>query len=467
MNNILGTLSDDTLQGTAGDDFLSGLAGNDRLIGGDGKDILDGGIGADTMASGLGNDIYYVDSLGDEVTEAGGEGIDTVRLQLAGGGLEFLYKLSANVENLEMLGTADLYAWGNELDNVMTGNSGDNLLSGLGGNDTLNGGAGSDKLFGGDGNDILDGGTGADTMDGGLGNDIYYVDSLGDVVTEAADGGIDTVRLQLTGEDARPVYCMPSSVENLEMQGVSELKVFGNELDNVITGNSGDDYMNGLVGDDTLYGGKGNDSLDGCNGDDTLYGGDGRDNLLGQMGNDTIYGGDGSDFLSGEGGNDTLYGGDGDDHLDDGDGNDTLYGGDGRDSLTGGDGNDRLFGGKGGDTLIASGGNDILTGGAGSDIFQFNNLNGADHITDFKHGQDMIWLDSVVFTKIADVGITDKNFSIHAGGHATRASDRIIYDKHTGKLYYDADGSGHHYNAVLIAVLDNHAKLTASDIYMF
>ena len=45
-----------------------------------------------------------------------------------------------------------------------------------------------------DGLDVLDGKAGADTMAGGTGNDIYVVDSEGDVVIELGDAGIDTVR---------------------------------------------------------------------------------------------------------------------------------------------------------------------------------------------------------------------------------------------------------------------------------
>ena len=40
---------------------------------------------------------------------------------------------------------------------------------------------------------MLDGGAGNDTMTGGAGNDTYVVDSAGDVVTEAASAGTDTV----------------------------------------------------------------------------------------------------------------------------------------------------------------------------------------------------------------------------------------------------------------------------------
>ena len=48
-------------------------------------------------------------------------------------------------------------------------------------------------INGGAGNDSLDGGTGADTMTGGSGNDTYVVDNTGDVVTESAAEGTDTV----------------------------------------------------------------------------------------------------------------------------------------------------------------------------------------------------------------------------------------------------------------------------------
>ncbi|MCR5875828.1 hypothetical protein LRS10_17670 [Phenylobacterium sp. J426] len=58
-----------------------------------------------------------------------------------------------------------------------------------------------------------------------------------------------------------------------------------------------------------------------------LHGDNGEDKLYGEAGNDRLQGGNGKDTLWGGAGNDVLFGENGSDRLDGGAGNDTLWGG--------------------------------------------------------------------------------------------------------------------------------------------
>lgn len=139
----------------------------------------------------------------------------------------------------------------------------------------------------------------------------------------------------------------------------------GNDM---FTGTTGADWVEGGIGNDSLGGGGGADSLFGQDGNDFISGAAGADSLDGGAGNDTIYGGGDADVINGAVGDDVLFGGAGADRLIGGDGVDTLYGDDGRDTLDGGNGADLLFGGLGGDSLIGAGGADVLFGDDGDDI---------------------------------------------------------------------------------------------------
>jgi len=127
-----------------GSHLIQGFAANDALYGNGGNDALDGGAGIDRMAGGTGDDAYFVDNYGDKVIENAAEGIDSV-LATAN------YKLSANVENLTLGGSAQIWGYGNDLDNALTGNDAANKLYGLGGNDIIDGKGGVDRMFGGTG----------------------------------------------------------------------------------------------------------------------------------------------------------------------------------------------------------------------------------------------------------------------------------------------------------------------------
>ncbi|RVU07230.1 calcium-binding protein [Novosphingobium umbonatum] len=479
--------------------MLSTGAGNDRL---------DGGQGADFMQGGSGNDTYIVDNAGDIAMEKIGEGTDLVMSSVN-------FSLGANVENLTLTGTSSINGSGNSLDNVITGNSANNVLSGGDGNDSLNGGAGNDTLIGGAGNDRLVGGLGADTMSGGLGDDSYTVDDVGDVVTENADEGTDTVSASIS-------YTLGANLEKLTLTGANDLTGTGNNLANTITGNTGNNQLYGLGGNDVLTGAEGNDTLDGGDGNDTLNGDNGQDTLIGGAGNDKLVGGLGADSMSGGLGDDGYTVDDigdvvienanegtdtvsasvgytlganlekltltGTDNLT-GTGNDLantitgnagsnqLYGLGGNDVLTGGDGNDFLYGGTGNDTLSAGNGvdwlsgglgADTLSGGTGADTFSFDLFDPTtkDTIKDFEHGIDHIALDRTAFSAFSGSAAGTLNASNFVlGTKANTADQRLIYNQATGALYYDADGSGSGV-AIQIATLTTKPTLDAGDFVL-
>ena len=188
------------------------------------------------MAGGAGDDVYVVDDAADVVTEGSSGGTDSVESSLT-------YVLTSNVENLTLTGTAAINGTGNTLNNVLTGNAAANTLTGGAGNDTLNGGAGADALV------------------GGLGDDIYVVDAAGDVITEVAGEGTDSVQSSMT-------YVLGATLENLTLTGTTATNGTGNTLNNIITGNSAANVLTGGAGNDTLNGGAGSDTMIGGSGND-------------------------------------------------------------------------------------------------------------------------------------------------------------------------------------------------------
>jgi Ca2+-binding RTX toxin-like protein len=356
---------------------------NNILTGNSAANTLSGGTGVDTMLGGLGNDTYVVDNTADVVTENLNEGTDLVQSSVT-------YTLAANVENLTLTGTTAIDGTGNALSNTLTGNSGNN---------------------------ILDGGAGADTMVGGAGNDTYYVDNVGDITTEAAAAGTDTVISSIN-------WTLATDLESLTLSGAANINATGNMVANVLTGNAGDNVLNGGAGADTMIGGLGNDTyvVDVATdvvtelanaGTDTVQSGvtytlganvenltltaataiNGTGNAL----DNVLTGGAGLNVLTGGAGNDTYVVGTGDTTIEAASaGTDTVQSaiawtlatnlenltltGTGAVNGTGNTLDNFLLGNSGVNTLTGNAGSDTLNGGAGADIL----VGGA--------GNDTYWL---------------------------------------------------------------------------
>jgi len=219
------------------------------------------------------------------------------------------------------------------------------------------------------------------------------VDNAGDVVTELAGEGIDTVNTTLNS------YALGANVENLRFTGTGNFSGTGNALNNVMVGGAGNDVLNGGDGNDNMQGGAGNDSYFVASVGDAVVeaAGAGVDTVNTTLGSYTLgvnvenlrfagtgnFGGTGNalnNVMVGGAGNDTLNGGAGNDNLQGGAGNDALNGGDGDDSLLGEAGNDTLTGGAGNDVLNGGAGVDSMAGGAGNDSYTVDNA--ADVVTE-------------------------------------------------------------------------------------
>lgn len=370
---------------------------------------------------GTGDDTFTVTSPTDIVDESRGGGTDTVMSSISFSLADTAHAIGA-IENLTLTGNANINATGNELANILVGNYGAN---------------------------VLDGGAGADSMKGGGGDDTYIVDSVYDVVIEAGGSGKDTIKsyvsLSLMDKDH-----VTGTVENLTLLGDDNINATGNVMNNVLTGNSGDNNFDGARGEDRMIGGLGNDTYKVDSAGDIVdeTGGDGNDtvnasisfsleNTLGTVENLTLTG---SSAINATGNGE----------------NNVLTGNSAGNMLSGGAGNDQLIGGNG---------NDILNGGAGADHFIFDfkpsAYNNIDRIEDFSEGAgDKIVLDHEVFTAIDPANFSAANFVM--GTKALDSNDRLIYDQTTGKLFYDADGSGRG-AAVQIATLSNLATLHHDD----
>ena len=295
-------------------------------------------------------------------------------------------------------------------------------ISGGAGDDTLFGLGGSDGLYGGEGNDTLNGGTGEDEMYGGAGNDIYYVGIAGDVVTEIAGQGTDLVAVTVsyTLADGLSVETLRTTANG----GTAAIDLTGNAFSQTIIGNNGANVLRGSGGTDTM---------NGLGGGDTYYvdsAGDVVVDSSAQSGSDRVV--TVVDYTLGAGVSVELF---------------TTNGSSGTSDLklTGNELAQAITGNAGDNRLEGKGGSDTLIGLLGKDTFVFATALGVgnvDTIADFNVADDRFLLSDATFTALIPGALASAAFRANTTGLAADSSDRILYETDTGKLFYDADGTG-------------------------
>lgn len=235
-----------------------------------------------------------------------------------------------------------------------------------------------------------------------------------------------------------------------------------------------------LTSIENLIGSKFNDNLTGDTGNNILRGGGGNDILRGWNGADTLIGNTGNDSYYIENSGDTVI-------EKQNEGKDSVFsnltfllpanveiltltgasaingtGNNLNNDITGNSAANQLKGNAGNDTLDGGLGTNQLTGGLGNDVFKFTSKGHIDKITDYNVANDTIQIENAVFKALTSTGILAAG-QFRVGNQAQDSNDFIIYNKVTGALLYDADGSGAG-AMVQIATLGAGLALTNADI---
>ncbi|MFK7862282.1 MAG: beta strand repeat-containing protein [Granulosicoccus sp.] len=393
IQNVTGSIYDDTLSGDAADNVLSGGNRDDLLEGRGGDDTLDGGAGSDTIVYSQANAAVHVDLSLNRTIDDGDGGEDTL----------------LGIENVQGSAEADLLIgdassntiFGDAGDDRIAGRAGDDVLSGGGGIDTVSyvdaangviasladgvanndGDAGTDQLTdienltGSANNDILEGSSGSNVLIGGAGDDVLTGLSGADQI----DGGLGVNRVTYTGSTAAVVVDLTLGQATDDGYGFVDI------LTNIanVTGSSNNDLLSGDANDNELLGNSGNDLLIATQGVDILDGNAGIDTadysqLAGITGVSIALNGtlDVQAFVQG-GDNDTLR------NIE------NITGSLAADVLDGDSQVNTIIGGDGDDVIRGGSGSDVLDGGAHStgDQLRFDDLNGVGVSLDLVNNQ--------------------------------------------------------------------------------
>ncbi|WP_139169084.1 calcium-binding protein, partial [Desulfobacula phenolica] len=321
IENAWGSDYNDIINGSAGNNWLGGGDGDDQICGGDGHDRLFGDQGNDFLDGGdffgvdPGNYVVYKDDPGpvtvlinydsngnyftDSTATDGWGDTDTLTNISHIIGSEFDDNLTITITDGQNISDLDWYMWGMDGEDTLTGTFGERTMAmylddpdsvtvdlaattatdGWGNTDTLNdiqGVSGSnfdDFLYGSTNEDGFFATFGNDTIDGREGSkdwvDYSFLDGQGDFFSVDID--LSTIVDTETTAYAKGLKSDGSTIlftdtlKNVEdVHGSAQAdKIMGSSADNWLSGNDGNDILNGYIGGvDTLEGGAGSDTFE-------------------------------------------------------------------------------------------------------------------------------------------------------------------------------------------------------------
>ena len=281
IENVTGSDHRDILTGDGNANVLTGGAGNDDLKGNDGADIFrfagrhgnddieDFTQGEDKIDLSAFRNIASVEDLEDHITSGTDTEIDLS--DFSGGEIE----LESFNHNTTPLTNDDFIFYQRPIGVRTTGDNKANILRGSAGNNKMDGRGGDDILYGGDGDDELTGGDGADTLYGGKGSDTFLITYETQQNRDTAKGeGLDL------NEDGSTSTVSPDPDDQDTISYVN----WDNDSNSGVTldlGNNPSSDSTDVDGIENIIGSEHNDALTGDGGDNVIEGGDGGDTLNG------------------------------------------------------------------------------------------------------------------------------------------------------------------------------------------
>lgn len=179
----------------------------------------------------------------------------------------------------------------------ISGGAGADTIAGTGFADLVEGDSGNDSVTAGAGDDLVVGGTGDDYLAGGSGSDSYLFlghDNLGsDSLIEDGGGSNDVAdSLDFGGAD----WGTNAGI-TLDLSSTSPQTIRSGKLSLTLSSSSGFEHAAGTQYSDSITGNTRDNILFGIAGDDTISSGDGRDLVVGGDGADSLTGGNDDDIL--------------------------------------------------------------------------------------------------------------------------------------------------------------------------